>query len=240
MINILIPLAGKNTRFIKAGFTIPKPIIDIFGKPMVCWAVDTLGIEGRKIFIIRKEHVEFGLKDLLRKLYDGCIVIDIDYYTDGPAQTALLAKTFIDNMTGLIIANCDQIMEWDAIKFINYVESTMCDGAVVTYYATTDKNSYVRLNEMGLAVEFAEKKAISTESLNGVHYWRHGKDFVRSAEAMIMENKRSNNEFYVAPTYNYLIKEGKNIRAFHIGVEQHHAVGTPEDLEAFISYWRDR
>ena len=67
-------------------------------------------------------------------------------------------------------------------------------------------------------------------SLNGIHFWKKGSDFVKSAELMIKNNERYNNEFYIGPTYNTLIEQGKKIGIYHIPNEQHHAVGTPEDL----------
>jgi hypothetical protein len=109
------------------------------------------------------------------------------------------------------------------------------DGAVVTYHSDTEKNSYVKLDREGNAVQFAEKEVISNVSLNGIHYWRRTQYFIDSANEMIEANDRApNNEFYVAPTYNYMIKRGLNVGIFHIPNEQHNAVGTPEDLETYL------
>jgi NDP-sugar pyrophosphorylase family protein len=226
-INIVIPMAGLGSRFKLSGYTVPKPLIPIDDKPMIQHAVDTLGIKGNYIFICQKEH---NLKPHLEAIYPGCKVIEIDYITKGSACTVLLAKTYINNDLPLIITNCDQIMWWDDKSFSTFVKNYPYDGFVVTYTESTPKNSYVKLNREGFAVEFAEKKVISSISLNGIHYWKHGKDFVYSAQNMIKTNEQYNNEFYVAPTYNTLIKDGKNIGVYHIPNEQHNAVGTPEDL----------
>lgn len=226
-INIVIPMAGLGSRFKLSGYTVPKPLIPIDGKPMIQHAVDTLGIKGNYIFICQKEH---NLKPHLEAIYPGCKVIEIDYITKGSACTVLLAKTYINNNLPLIITNCDQIMWWDDKSFSTFVKNYPYDGFVVTYTESTPKNSYVKLNREGFAVEFAEKKVISSISLNGIHYWKHGKDFVYSTQNMIKTNEQYNNEFYVAPTYNTLIKDGKNIGVYHIPNEQHNAVGTPEDL----------
>lgn len=235
--NILIPMAGEGSRFIIGGFDQPKPLIDVLGKPMIQWAVDTLGFgkDQQYIFIIKRQHIKYGLKKVLEDLYPGCKVIDIDYTTEGAACTCLLAERYIDNDEELLEANCDQIMDWNYKSFCNFKDATDYDGLVVTYYANTEKNSYVRLNSSGLAVEFAEKKIISNESLNGIHYWRYGKDFVKSAKAMIAADDRVNNEFYIAPTYNYMIKEGKKITAWHIDSKCHNAIGTPADLYYYVN-----
>ena len=225
--NIVIPMAGLGSRFKISGYTVPKPLIPIEGKPMIQHAVDTLGIKGNYIFICQKEH---NLKSHLEVIYPRCKVIEIDYITKGSACTVLLAKEYIDNDLPLIITNCDQIMWWDDKSFSTFVKNYPYDGFVVTYTECTPKNSYVKLNREGFAIEFAEKKVISSISLNGIHYWKHGKDFVYSAQNMIETNEQYNNEFYVAPTYNSLIKDGKKIGVYHIPNEQHNAVGTPEDL----------
>ena len=225
--NILIPMAGLGSRFKASGYTVPKPLIPIEGKPMIENAVDTLGIKGNFIFITQKKH---NLKSHLQSIYENCNIIEIDYITKGSACTCLLAKEYINNNLPLIITNCDQIMWWDDKSFATFVENYPYDGFVVTYTSDTIKNSYIRLNRDGFGVELAEKQVISSISLNGIHYWRQGKDFVYSAETMIKNNENYNGEFYVAPTYNNLIKKGKKIGVYHIPNEQHNAVGTPEDL----------
>jgi len=230
-INIVIPMAGLGSRFKSSGYTVPKPLIPINDKPMIQHAVDTLGIRGNYIFVCQKEH---NLKPHLEAISPGCEIIEIDYMTKGSACTILLAEKYINNDLPLIIANCDQIMWWDDKSFSTFVKNYSYDGFVVTYTEYTPKNSYVRLNREGFAVEFAEKNVISSISLNGIHYWKHGKDFVFSAQNMIKINEQCNNEFYVAPTYNSLIKNGKKIGVYHIPNEQHHAVGTPEDLIKYI------
>ena len=132
-----------------------------------------------------------------------------------------------------MIANCDQIMEWDSKLFLEKVNRTQCDGAVVTYSSNTEKNSYVKISDEGYATEFAEKKVISEFSLNGIHYWKNGSDFVNSTRDMIHKNIRVNNEFYIAPTYNELILNKKKIIIHHINKNLHHAIGTPEDLKKY-------
>lgn len=226
-------MAGLGQRFTDAGFDKIKPLIEVAGRPMIQAAIETLGIEGDYIFIVRESKKIEEIKKLISSIKPGSKIIEISEVTEGPACTCLLAKEYINNKDPLVIANCDQIMEWDGDKFLKHAERY--DGSVVTYNSDTPKNSYVKINKKRHAVELAEKKVISKHSLNGIHYWRHGEDFVRSAEEMISNNERTNNEFYVAPTYNYLIKEGKKISSFKIPKESHNPVGTPEDLIKYSS-----
>lgn len=234
--NVIIPMAGLGSRFPKDQYMLPKPLIDVNGKPMIIRAIESLDFpDAHWHFIIRKDEFTNGIKKIIEKIVKNPRFVEIDYTTEGPACSALLFKEFIDNNDELIIANCDQIMEWNSSLFFHNVR--LYDGAVVTYYSDTDKNSYVRLDKKGRVVELREKEVISNISLNGIHYWKSGSLFVHSAETMIAADDRApNGEFYIAPTYNYLIKQGKQIGIYHIPNEQHHAVGVPIDLERFLKY----
>lgn len=235
--NILIPMAGRGSRFSEQGYDVPKPMIPFMGKMMIEWAVDTLGIHGRHIFVIRKEHDdEAGLGEILKNRYPGSVVIPLDYVTDGAACTALLAEEYIDNDQELVITNCDQVLEWNAAAFQRFVGSDEClDGAVVTYDSNKPINSYAWLDEeTGRVTAVREKTGTSHYSLNGVHYWKKGCDFVRSAKKLIADKQTVNGEYYVSETYNPMIAEGKEVAVYHIPTTQHHAVGTPSDLDKYL------
>lgn len=237
MYNILIPAAGIGSRFSVKGYKKIKPLIDIGGKTMINRAIKSLSIEGQYIFVINTKNGQVEeLSKEIESIVDNPIIIKVDDMTDGPACTSLIAKNFINNDLPLIITNCDQIMEWNANNFIKYIRDTDKDGIVVTYNSTTKKNSYVKLDNKGNAVRLAEKEVISEYSLNGIHFWKKGSDFVKSAESMIQKNIRVNNEFYIAPTYNELIDGGKKIGIYHIDINQHWAVGTPDDLKLYLNH----
>jgi hypothetical protein len=233
--NILIPLAGLGKRFSDEGFTEPKPLIKIENKEMILHAIDSLGINGRYLFVIRKSDFSEDLKNLLASHSENSVILEIDYLTEGPACTALLMRKHINNDEPLIIANCDQIMWWDGEFFIKSIENNLHDGIIVTYYANTPKNSYASVDRVGRVVEIKEKEVISNISLNGIHYWKHGKDFVQSAEEMIKQKDKSiNGEYYIGPTYNYMIKNNKRVGIFHIPDVMHNSVGTPDDLREYL------
>lgn len=233
--NIVIPMAGLGSRFPKDQYYLPKPLVDINGKPMITRAIESLDIDGQYYFIIRNDEFSNITKNVISKTVSNPIFITVDKTTQGPACSVLLLKEFINNEEELITANCDQIMEWNSNLFFHNVR--LYDGAVVTYYSDTDKNSYVKLDRQGRACLFAEKEVISNISLNGIHYWRKGKHFVDSAEKMIEQNDRApNGEFYISISYNYMIQQGLSVGIFHIPNEQHHAVGVPVDLEKFLKY----
>ena len=232
---LLIPMAGLGSRFLTTGIKTPKPLITIHGEPMIIRAIESLRIPNAEYLFVISESVQSDslIKQIENKVTAKFIVVP--KLTEGPACSALLFKDVINNDDELIIANCDQIMEWDSDSFLLNVRQY--DGAVVTYHETTEKNSYAKIDSGGLVVQIAEKQVISNISLNGIHYWKKGRYFVESAEQMIVEDARApNGEFYIGPTFNYLISAGRKIGIYHIPNQMHHSVGTPDDLEKYLNH----
>tara|TARA_R110002167_G_scaffold36302_3_gene115082 strand:+ start:1584 stop:2951 length:1368 start_codon:yes stop_codon:yes gene_type:complete len=231
--NVLIPMAGAGSRFAKAGYTFPKPLIEVNGKPMIQLVVENLNIDARHIFVVQKEHYEkYNLKHLLNLISPGCKIVQVDEMTEGAACTTLLAKEFINNDEPLIFANSDQYLDWDSNEFMYSMEADGVDGGMLTFTATHPKWSFAKTNEDGLVTEVAEKKPISDVATAGIYYWKHGKDYVKYAEQMIEKDIRFNNEFYVCPVFNQAIDGGKKIKTFHF--DGMWGIGTPEDLRTFL------
>lgn len=239
-INVIIPMAGLGSRFIRGGYRKPKPLIDVNGKPMIKAVIESMGITDRAFFhFIVRDYKDSALEYELHKVLKECGVVytSVILYeeTRGAAETCLKVASHIDSNTPLIITNCDQIFTQTLNPFVDYCLSSDHDGVVATYSSIDPKNSFVKLDKYGKAQVFAEKSPISDKALTGLHYWRRGCDFVRSARAMIADDHRENNEYYVAPTYNYLIKEGKFITTFEEDYKSTVLIGTPEDLDAYIT-----
>jgi NDP-sugar pyrophosphorylase family protein len=237
MLNILVPMAGRGSRFAQAGYTFPKPLVEVRGKPMIEVVVNNLRPKGkhRFIFICLREHYEkYGLKELLGLIAPGCAIIPIDQVTEGAACTALLASDYIENDDELLIANSDQYIDSPIDGIIEFARTQKLDGAILTFQATHPKWSFVKTDDEGLVSEVAEKKPISNEATVGIYYYRTGKIFVNSAKQMIRKNIRTNNEFYVCPAYNEMVLEGMRIKPFKIKADQMHGIGTPEDLNDFL------
>lgn len=229
-------MAGLGSRFKIAGVETPKPLILVDGVPMIEWSVKTLDIQGDYIFITRNyknQKLNQQLNTILKTIKPDCQIICIDSMTRGAAETCLAAKHLINNDDGLIITNCDQLMKWDAKGFLDSLDNGV-DGSVVTYTSDNPKNSFVSLDKKGNVNEIREKTPISDIALIGLHYWKHGSDFVSSTEQMIKEDVMDIDEFYVAPTYNFLIKKGKTVRNYHLKNHQYISLGTPEDLAVYI------
>ena len=236
-LTILIPMAGAGSRFQQAGYTFPKPLIDVKGKPMIQVVVDNLNIKANYVYVVQKEHREkYNLDTLLNLITPGCKIVEVDGITEGAACTALLAKEYIDNDNPLFFANSDQFVEWDSNEFLYKMNETNADGGIVSFRATHPKWSFAKVDEQGLVTEVAEKNPISDIATVGYYYWKKGSDFVKYAEDMIEKDIRVNNEFYVCPVFNQAIEDGKQIRTFDI--PKMWGLGTPEDLKYYLENYK--
>lgn len=233
-LNVLVPMAGAGSRFEKAGYTFPKPLIDVMGKPMIQLVVENLNIDANYIYVVQKSHREkYNLDTLLNLITPNCSIVEVDGITEGAACTTLLAKEFINNENPLIMANSDQWVDWDSNEFMYKMNESNSDGGIVTFTATHPKWSFVKVNDLGYVTEVAEKNPISNIATVGIYYWKRGSDYVKYAEQMIEKNIRVNNEFYTAPVFNEAIGDGKLIKTHHITKMM--GLGTPEDLQTYIN-----
>jgi len=235
--NVLIPMAGAGSRFASAGYTFPKPLIEVKGKPMIQVVVDNLNVDAHFIFICQKEHYEkYNLQSVLNLIAPGCDIIQVDGLTEGAACTTLLAKELINSDEPLLMANSDQFVEWNSNECLYAFTADSIDGGIITFEATHPKWSYAKLGEDGFVSEVAEKKPISNMATVGIYYWKKGSDYVKYAEQMIEKNIRTNNEFYVCPVFNEAIGDGKKIRVKNI--KKMWGIGTPEDLNYFLEHYK--
>ncbi len=208
-LNVLIPMAGAGSRFEKAGYTFPKPLIEVNGEPMIQVVVNNLNMDSNHIFIAQKTHKEkYNLDSMLSLISPGCDIVEVDGLTEGAACTTLLAKDLINNDNPLIIANSDQFVEWNTSEFMYKMQEQDADAGILT------------------------KNPISNIATVGIYYWKKGSDYVKCAEQMIQKNIRHNNEFYVCPVFNQAIEEGLKVKTFDI--KKMWGLGTPEDLKTFL------
>ena len=234
--NVLIPMAGAGNRFQQAGYTFPKPLIDVRGKPMIQVVVENLNIEATFIYVVQREHrAKYNLDTLLNLITPNCKIVEVDGITEGAACTTLLAKEHINTDEPLLMANSDQFVEWDSNEFMYKMVEQNLDGGIVTFKATHPKWSFAKINEHGFVIEVAEKNPISDVATVGIYYWKRGSDYVKYAEQMIEKNIRVNNEFYVCPVFNEAIGDSRKVKTFDVPTMW--GLGTPEDLTYYLEHY---
>lgn len=239
-LNIVIPAAGKGSRFAKEGWRAPKPFIDLNGEPMLQHVINNLSIEKSNIHVIlQKDHLEKLNYKFLPKNSYSINLVDINYFTSGTACTVLELKNIVDNDTPLLIANSDQIVDFECNDFINDALERNLDGSILVFkdHKKDPKWSFVKLNPNNqLVEEVAEKKPISDIATVGIYFFKKGSDFIDATIEMIKRDDRINDEFYTCPAYNYLIKKNKKVGIFEINFESMHGIGTPSDLKEYEDY----
>jgi dTDP-glucose pyrophosphorylase len=228
--NILIPMAGRGSRFLEH-YKLPKPLIKINGKPMIQLVYENIGItKARYIFLVLREHYyEYNLEYELRSFAPSCKIIVVDSITEGAACTSLLAEDHINYNIPLLIANSDQLIEWNSAETIKLF--SQYDGGILTFKDTNPKWSFAKVSGE-LVEQVAEKNPISDDATVGIYYWKSGADYVKYAHQMIQKNIRTNGEFYICPVYNEAIQDGKRITIQQVSKMQ--GLGTPEDLRSYL------
>lgn len=235
-LNILMPLAGAGRRFKEAGYEELKPLIPIDGVPMWETVRDNVAPSNFDYRLIVVAQLSFLYEARIGTFVEP---VKVSKLTQGAACTVLCAEHLIDNYDPLLIVNGDQIIEGLKIDaFLDFAK--YYDGCIMTFkvpYGEPPKWSYVGRGGEGNVLEVAEKDPISNEATCGLYWFRHGRDFLRAAHAMITKDVRTNGEFYLCPVYNEMISGGAKIGAWDVG--EHGAkmwgLGTPEDLEKFLA-----
>lgn len=236
-VNVIIPAAGQGSRFAKAGWKKPKPFIDVNGKPMIEHVIQNVSPKtGGVSLILRESHIKeyVSLVDNLKSKVDR--VIDIKALTEGTACTVLTARKSFNNSQPMIIANSDQLVDFDINSYIDDCISRQLDGSILVFRDPTKdpKWSFVKLDNSGLVVQVAEKDPISDLATVGIYMFTKGIDFLDAALEMILANDRVNNEFYTCPVYNYLIKNGARIGVYEVPFDSMVGLGTPDDLNNYL------
>lgn len=241
---VVIPMAGKGSRFSECGYLDPKPLIEIKqGIRMIEAVVTSIGIpDASYVFICHSDHKKYDLEKLFNSMNLASFqIVWVNHITEGAACSVLQARDIINTSEPIMIVNSDQILEWSSDHFIKYVNLNSADSAILTFTISGEdqKWSFVKLSEDYRYIsEVKEKRQISNIATAGLYYFSRGEIFVKSAEAMISENDRYNGEFYVAPVYNYVIEQGYTVMNYPIPTI--YATGTPDDLNKYIGtrHWQ--
>jgi dTDP-glucose pyrophosphorylase len=237
VLQVLMPMGGLGSRFAKEGYTTPKPLIEVDGKPMFMRALDSFSSTGvaRYIFVIRKEHDEtYDLAAQIKQALPEARIAILDHDTGGAVETCLIAKDLIDDSLPIAIADCDIYFE-SAAYFEKTAVSTATgkpDAMLLTFPSNHPRYSYVELDAAGKAVRTAEKVVISNHAILGGYFFRSGKLFLEVAEAFVAGGLPDGlNEFFMSHLFNMLLERGADIQIADI--DTMYIFGTPEELQAY-------
>lgn len=245
---LLIPLAGKGSRFSAAGYTIPKPLIPVNDQAMIVQAAAALPSAENQIFVCLKEHVEYHqVAEVLMQAYPSCTIATVTQVTQGQACTAALGMAHIDVSAPLIIGACDNSMLYDYTSFKKLRDDSSTDAIVFSFrhHPSAQRNptmyGWLTVNQENIITGVSVKKSISDNpkqdhAIVGAFYFKKAAHFLHAYEQLIAKNKRVNNEFYIDSCIGEMIDLGYTVKVFE--VEHYICWGTPDDLATF-HYWQE-
>lgn len=229
---VILPMAGNGQRFFDAGYDLPKPLIDIKGKPMFARVIENLWVNNAELTcIVRQDHVnDYEIDKRILEHYPDANIIIIPGTTEGAACTVRLATNVLGGEP-MIVANCDQLMRWDPKEFYEKIDTNLYPGGLIPVFTPNHnepKHSYCEVDKYGNLLQLKEKEIISDIATVGVYYFGDESKWIKAHEKQMDANDRTNNEFYLAPTYNYL-EENVGIHR----IDEMIGMGTPEELNEF-------
>ncbi len=235
MLTILTLMAGKSDAFQEAGFQYPKNLVEIAGTPLAQHVLEGLsaldGPDTRVVCLVRRdENRRFHTGRILQLLRPSTVVVEVNGDTGGAACTALLAIQHIARDQPLLIVNGDIVIDYPLGAILDDFAARGLDGGVTAFRDVHPRWSFVRLDESGHAVEFAEKRPISNLATTGFSWFARGEDFITSASAMLAKDARVDGQFFIAPAYNELILLHGRVGCHPIPKGAYHSLKTPHDV----------
>ena len=249
-VTLVLPMAGRGSRFSECGYELPKPLIDVDGVPMIIKAVNCLPQSQNNTFICLKEHVDkYQIDKTLNKFYSNCDVLSISETTEGQACTCELGVIFsdLDLEKPILISACDNGVYYDVDKYMSLVNDESNDIIVWSFRnnqtSKVNPNMYAWLKvdendniEHVSCKKFIYDDPLKTHAIIGTMFFRKAKYFIDGLNKNYQENIRTNNEFYVDDVLNQNIKEELKVKVFE--VENYICWGTPDDYKTY-NYWEE-
>ncbi len=239
-LSLLIPAAGKGSRFSDIGIDIPKPLIPIWEIPMLLWVIANFPLQSQDRVVVLSQlshHIPAKLNDFLKNVSFVIEFVEIDFWTDGPAHSLEILLEDVSQDSPVICANSDQFVFEGLDAFTEAVRLGDTQGQILTMEASSNAWSYVGRDADGRVNRVVEKVEISNEATVGVYGWATSAICYEALAWQRSINQKVNNEFYVAPSYHQLIERNLEISTHSVGIHGKgvHGVGTPSDLKHFLS-----
>lgn len=240
-LHIIMPMAGEGSRFANAGWTTPKPLIELHGEPLFKHAISSVtadGIQMKYSFIVRQEHIDkYGIDKGIKAFLPEANIFSVMKTTRGAVETCLMAESAIADDDAVIVMDCD--LEFRSSRFIEIIKEILSlpleqanGGALVSFESDQPKYSYAEVGKDGLVIRTAEKEVISSHALCGAYFFSTGKRFKEIAHQLLNEPEFKKPEYYVSLLYNYMLAAGEKVQLAQM--EEYYSYGTPEELQRYL------
>ena len=232
-LHLVMPMGGGGTRFGNRGFSVPKPLIEIYGKPFFYWATQSVAkftdLSGLS-FVVLKEHVEqFGIDGRIREFYPDARITVNPEVLPGAVLTCMEGCRDIPDGTPVLFNDCDHLFLCRILyEFCREGCPPAVDAALLTFKSRDPRFSFAELSADGFVTRTVEKEAVSDSAICGAYYFKDKETFSQAVEVYLKNCQYK--EFFVSGVYNVLAGSGKKITTFNTDV--HVSFGTPEEYEA--------
>ncbi len=231
-VHLIMPMAGAGSRFQKNGYELPKPLLEIQGKPFFFWATQSIVkfVEvDQLIFVVLQEHVDhFKIDEVILSYYPQAVIEIIPTVLNGPVLTALEGVKHITDDKPFIINDCDHMFKCDA--FYDFCKRGIFNeigGTLLSFQSEDPKFSFLKVNEENEVIGTAEKMVISNQAICGVYFFESALSFRVTADEYFLNCDYT--EYFVSGMYNILVENKKRVTYFT--VDYHVAFGTPEEYK---------
>lgn len=234
---IVIPMAGMSSRFTKAGYTLPKYMLYAVDRSLFNIAVSSFKKyfeTSRFVFVARdvfdtRTFIDRECKLMGIKNYD---IVILSHPTRGQSETVLkgIEEAHIPDDEDILIFNIDTFRP----NFTLPIMTKDWDGYLEVFKGSGSNWSYARTEarDDSKVIETAEKKEISDNCSTGIYWFKKVSDFKKAY--IWGEQHPQRNELYVAPMYNYLIAQGKEIHIDVIKREDVIFCGIPQEYVGYL------
>ena len=240
-LHIIMPMAGEGRRFVQEGWKIPKPLIELNGKPLFMRAINSVHIDNALIkysFIVRKEHIDkYDIDEKIKIFLPQANIFYVDKTTRGAVETCLVAEEAISKEDSILVMDCD--LEFRSVGFLQNIKKILNQpiqkvngGELVSFESTDPRFSYAEVDENNVVIRTAEKDVISNHALCGAYFFSSANSFIRAAHKLLDEPVFSKPEYYVSLLYNYLLANGETVKLETM--EEYYSYGTPEELKRYL------
>jgi len=243
--NLLLLMAGPSDKYREAGHAYPKNLVEVEGRPIIQHVMENvaplIGAKDRLTLVLNREEIQrFHTDNVARLLAPTVQICEAPGKTAGAACSALLAIDKIDNDDPLVICNGDQVIAANLPAAVSDFKKRQLDGGIIVFEDVHPRWSFVKCNAEGLVVEAAEKRPISRMATAGFYYFKHGHDFVKAAERMILKDSHVDGAFFVCPAYNELLLENARVGVFSIPRQNYFSLATPQGAQLYAEYLKKK
>lgn len=239
-LHIVLPMAGRGSRFANAGFVTPKPLIPVDGEPMFLHALrsfDGISADKAHTIVIREEHdKQYGLREQLKRHLPEANIVMTNETPIGATKDALRSSPHLRPDDVVVVMDCD--FRFSSQAYNEMAERVLRNelgiaAGLLTFTSTDPRYSFAETDDDGYVIRTAEKQAISNRAIWGAYFFGRADTLMEAGEELLRQPlSEAMKEYYISFLYNLILAKGGKVLA--APVDEYASFGTPEELDAYV------